>query len=1038
MEFHIISIPRKEEDPGSFTLPCFINNVCFNNALADLGASVSVIPLSTYLNLGLGELAHTKLTVKLADRTVKYPKGIAKNVLVGIGKFVFSVDFIILDMLEDIKVPLILERPFLSITHAKIDVFKKKITLSGGEEKIIFKSVKPARILIKKVYMLSLRERMEPDLEARLIEETLVLNKSLDPFFDDYIELNDLNVPSKLKRDQVDDLMPTIEEGEVDKEFKAKNDARMYVNVMSKKFHNSIMRDKMEYKRNNVVGALMNIPVFVGTFSILIDFVVLEDMDAYRDVRMGDVIFGELFLREVGVNAKWFEGMITIHNGNQEFTYQMARSHMRFKHHTNEQCNKIPPLLKDLAESKEIDEAGEVLIILNPTCDCSHAGIHTERENLQPNESRRRIGVMILPDSIMKALENQLLFVSLLICLGKRDHVEKIPSVIKFGDSYKVPPEETAKDKGLAGEVSASTKKKGRIMAISAEDMQKRKNDTFGGNEATKKSKKNQLKQQYGNFKAGGSETLEQTFNRLHALVSHLEFMDVPIEQDDLNQKFLTSLAPEWLVYTIVWRNRDDLDIMSLDDVYNHLKVYKPEVQKRAGSNSQNIAFISSSNTSSGKVKFPVFKEFPLLGYMDEEEKDSKDHALVSNEEEILTEYALMARSSSSSDNVVYDDSFCFKSCRINTENLNTKISKLNEELSDYETDLYNYKRGGSSGNVVSKPMIKFVKESGCPNAIKVNNTENARKPTVKYAEMYRNTSQRENHGQDNMKYTSTHKSMTPRVVLLKSGIKSIAIYRPFSTDRPTLNSAQPKMTSFVKTAHSNVKRPFERKLAAKNKVWVPTVRPKIPTVGLKVPVAKATVASDKGNKGKAVKASARWIGNLSKILLVKASVDESMLWHMRLGHLNFKTINKLVRSNLVKGLPSKSFENDHSCIACLKGKQHKASYKSKLENSISKPLHTLHMDLFGPTSDETSRILRNFITEIENLKDHNVKIIKSDNGGEFRNKEMDEFYSRKGIKREFSNTRTPQQNGIAERRNKTLIEATRTMFADAKLPVTF
>ncbi|GKA31171.1 hypothetical protein Tco_0717476 [Tanacetum coccineum] len=76
------SIPRKEKDPGSFTLPCYINNVCFDNALADLGASVSIMPLSTYLSLGLGELAHTKLTVELADRTVKYPKGIAKNVLV--------------------------------------------------------------------------------------------------------------------------------------------------------------------------------------------------------------------------------------------------------------------------------------------------------------------------------------------------------------------------------------------------------------------------------------------------------------------------------------------------------------------------------------------------------------------------------------------------------------------------------------------------------------------------------------------------------------------------------------------------------------------------------------------------------------------------------------------------------------------------------------------------------------------------------------------------------------------------------------------
>nr|GEX60308.1 hypothetical protein [Tanacetum cinerariifolium] len=94
-----------------------------------------------------------------------------------------------------------LARPFLSTAYAKIDVFKKKITLRVGKEKIIFKSVKPASSLIKRVYMLSLRERMELDLEAKLIGETLVLNRSLDPFFGDFIELNDLNVPLELKRD---------------------------------------------------------------------------------------------------------------------------------------------------------------------------------------------------------------------------------------------------------------------------------------------------------------------------------------------------------------------------------------------------------------------------------------------------------------------------------------------------------------------------------------------------------------------------------------------------------------------------------------------------------------------------------------------------------------------------------------------------------------------------------------------------------------------------------------------------------------------
>ncbi|GJV83086.1 putative ribonuclease H-like domain-containing protein [Tanacetum coccineum] len=91
--------------------------------------------------------------------------------------------------------------------------------------------------------------------------------------------------------------------------------------------------------------------------------------------------------------------------------------------------------------------------------------------------------------------------------------------------------------------------------------------------------------------------------------------------------------------------------------------------------------------------------------------------------------------------------------------------------------------------------------------------------------------------------------------------------------------------------------------------------------------------------------------------LFAKATSDESKLWHRRLGHLNFKTMNKLVKGNLVRGLPSKLFENDQTCVACQKGKQHRASCKSKTENSISLPLHLLHMDLFGPTFVKSLRI---------------------------------------------------------------------------------
>ncbi|GKA11697.1 hypothetical protein Tco_0691243 [Tanacetum coccineum] len=123
------------------------------------------------------------------------------------------------------------------------------------------------------------------------------------------------------------------------------------------------MKETMVYKGNNVVGALMNKPIFVGTFSVITDFAVLEDMDAYRDDGIGDVIFGEPFLREVRIKARRFEGMINLYNADNEVTYQMVRSYPRFKHHTNEQCNKIPPLLKVSNKDKknEISHAYEKL-----------------------------------------------------------------------------------------------------------------------------------------------------------------------------------------------------------------------------------------------------------------------------------------------------------------------------------------------------------------------------------------------------------------------------------------------------------------------------------------------------------------------------------------------------------------------------------------------------------------------------------------------------------------------------------------------------
>ncbi|GJS93823.1 putative ribonuclease H-like domain-containing protein [Tanacetum coccineum] len=165
--------------------------------------------------------------------------------------------------------------------------------------------------------------------------------------------------------------------------------------------------------------------------------------------------------------------------------------------------------------------------------------------------------------------------------------------------------------------------------------------------------------------------------------------------------------------------------------------------------------------------------------------------------------------------------------------------------------------------------------------------------------------------------------------------------------------------------------------------------------------------------------------------LIAKATVDESNKWHRRLGHVIFKNLNKLVKGNLVRGLPSKIFQNDHTCVACQKGKQHKASCKAKLVSSISQRLQLLHMDLFGPTSVRSINHKTYCLVITDDFS-------RCDNGTKFKNRDIIEVCGSKRIKREYNNARTPQQNGVAERKNRTLLEAARIMLADSFLPNTF
>ncbi|GKB12601.1 DNA-directed DNA polymerase [Tanacetum coccineum] len=128
----------KEKDPGSFTIPYDIGQLHIDNALADLGARISLMPYTMYKKLGLGEPKATRMSLELADRSIQYLRGIIENVLIKVDKFVLPIDFVTLDMPEDSRVPIILGRPFLATARAMINVFNKKITLRVGDDEIIF------------------------------------------------------------------------------------------------------------------------------------------------------------------------------------------------------------------------------------------------------------------------------------------------------------------------------------------------------------------------------------------------------------------------------------------------------------------------------------------------------------------------------------------------------------------------------------------------------------------------------------------------------------------------------------------------------------------------------------------------------------------------------------------------------------------------------------------------------------------------------------------------------------------------------------
>ncbi|GKA93393.1 putative ribonuclease H-like domain-containing protein, partial [Tanacetum coccineum] len=504
----------------------------------------------------------------------------------------------------------------------------------------------------------------------------------------------------------------------------------------------------------------------------------------------------------------------------------------------------------------------------------------------------------------------------------------------------------------------------------------------------------------------GGNDESKK-MQKFQSLLSQLEIHGACVSTKDANQKFLRYLPSAWSQVSLVMRTKPGVDSLSFDDLYINLRVFESNVKGSTASSfsTQNVAFVLE-NTSSGHdfhENEKVLQKDRSKGNQDSRRRDAwntrnkdKENRRRSGKQE--DSKALVTLDGEGSDTEVTS---CSKECKESYAKLKNIV------LTEEQIEMPATREVGSKRIAGGYSRVRGSRDSMSVGIVR-----------------------------ERASFDYPQRALQNKWIVDSGCSRHMTGNKAYLAEYQDFNGG-PDTECLVLSPE--FKLPGENqvllRIPRQNNMYSFNLENIIPSGGLVCLIAKATI-------------------------------DESNKWHRRLGHVNFKNLNKLVKGNLVRGLPSKIFQNDHTCVACQKGKQHKASYKAKSVSSISQPLQLLHMDLFGSTSvrslnhktyclvitddfsrfswvfflrtkDETNRILKDFIRQIRTNLNQKLKLLRFDKV-KFKNMDFIEFCGSKGIKREYSNARTPQQNRVAERKNRTLIEAARTMLADLFLPNTF